>query len=110
MQLTLYWRAGFVGHVNHTVFTHVIDREGQMWADQDNRPQVGQFPTSLWLACEFIRDAYELALPSDIPPREYRIEVGMYLLETMERLPVLGKDAEPVGSSIVLPGFEVQAS
>ena len=109
VQLTLYWRAGFVGDVNYTVFTHVIDDEGQMWAGQDNWPQAGTFPTSLWLAGEFVTDRYELALPSDIPPGEYRIEVGMYLLETMERLPVLGKDAQSEGSSIVFPGFGIPA-
>jgi hypothetical protein len=109
VHLTLYWRAGFVGDVNYTVFTHVIDREGQMWVGQDNWPQAGNFPTSLWLAGEIVTDRYELALPSDIPPGEYRIEVGMYLLETMERLPVLGKDAQTEGSSIVFPGFGIQA-
>ena len=109
VHLTLYWRAGFVGDKDYTVFTHVIDENGQMWAGQDNWPQAGQFPTSLWLASEFITDAYDLALPADIPLGEYRIEVGMYLLETMERLPVSGKDAQPAGSSIVFPGFEIEA-
>jgi len=107
--LTLYWRAGHVGDKNYTVFTHVIDQNGQMWAGQDNWPQAGEFPTSLWLGGEFITDAYELALPADVPPGEYRFEVGMYLLETMERLPVLGNDAQPIGSSIVFSGFEIQA-
>jgi hypothetical protein len=109
VHLTLYWRAGFVDDENYTVFTQVIDHAGQMWAGQDNWPQAGEFPTSLWLAGEFVTDRYELALPSDIPPGEYRIEVGMYLLETMERLPVLGKDAQTEGSSIVFPGFGIQA-
>lgn len=106
--LTLYWRAGHMGDKNYTVFTHVLDENGQMWVGKDNWPQAGEFPTSLWLGGEFITDPYELALPVDMPPGEYRLEVGMYLLETMERLPVLGKDAQIEGNSIVFPGFEIQ--
>jgi hypothetical protein len=30
LHLTLYWRAGFVGDKDYTVFTHVIDQKGQM--------------------------------------------------------------------------------
>jgi hypothetical protein len=109
VRLTLYWQAGFVGDKNYTVFTHVIDQEGRMWAGQDNWPRQGQFPTSLWLAGEFITDVFDVELPGDIPPGSYRIEVGMYLLETMERLTVLGKDGQLVGGSVVLTGFEIEA-
>jgi 4-amino-4-deoxy-L-arabinose transferase-like glycosyltransferase len=109
MRLTLYWQIGFVGGKNYTVFVHVIDQDGHMWAGQDNWPQKGEFPTSLSMAGEYITDAYEIDLPSDIPPGEYRIEVGMYLLETMERLQILGDDGKPQGTSIVFPGFRVEA-
>jgi len=109
MHLTLYWQAGFVGDKDYTVFVHVIDQDGRMWAGQDNWPQNGEFPTSLWMAGEFITDTYEIDLPPDIPPGAYQIEVGMYLLETMERLQVLGDDGQPQGTSIVFPGFRVQA-
>jgi 4-amino-4-deoxy-L-arabinose transferase-like glycosyltransferase len=107
--LTLYWRAGFVGDKNYTVFVHVIDGDGRMWAGQDNWPQNNEFPTSLWMAGEFITDVYEIGLPSDIPPGEYQIEVGMYLLETMERLQIHGEGGEPQGTSIVFPGFRIEA-
>jgi hypothetical protein len=109
VHLTLYWRAGFVGDKDYTVFVHLIDQEGRMWAGQDNWPQNGQFPTSLWMAGEFITDPYEIDLPSDIPPGEYHVEAGMYWLETMERLQIVAQDGQPQGTSIVFPGFRVQA-
>lgn len=109
VHLTLYWRAGFVGDKDYTVFVHLIDQEGRMWAGQDNWPQNGQFPTTLWMAGEFITDPYEIDLPSDIPPGEYQVEVGMYRLETMERLQIVAQDGQPQGTSIIFPGFRVQA-
>jgi hypothetical protein len=109
VHLTLYWQAGFVGGVDYTVFVHVIDRDGKMWVGQDNWPQDGQSPTSRWMAGEFVSDAYNLALPADIPPGEYRFEVGMYKLDTLERLTILDEAGETQGNSVVFSGFQVQA-
>lgn len=108
LHLTLYWQALLPGSKDYTVFVHILDRDGHMWAGQDNWPQGGAFPTSLWMSGEFVTDRYEIALPADIPEGDYRVEVGMYLLETMERLQVTGVDGVPQGTSVVLPGFQVE--
>jgi hypothetical protein len=109
VHMVLYWRAGFVGDADYTVFVHVIDQDGKMWAGQDNWPQNGLSPTSVWMAGEFVSDPYDIVLPADIPPGEYRIEVGMYLLETLERLEILGDGGRAQGNSVVFPGFQIQA-
>jgi hypothetical protein len=42
-----------------------------------------------------VRDQYDLVIPSDAPSGEYRLNVGMYLAETGERLNV-SKDGVPL--------------
>lgn len=45
-----------------------------------------------------------LALPADAPPGEYQIEVGLYLLETMARLPATDAAGQPLPDDAALLG------
>jgi 4-amino-4-deoxy-L-arabinose transferase-like glycosyltransferase len=94
VRLTLYWQAQSPMDTAYTVFTHLLDADGQIQAQQDSQPQDGGFPTTDWLPGDIIRDEYTLALPSDAPPGEYTLEVGMYRLETGQRLPAYDADGQ----------------
>jgi len=109
LHLTLYWQALTPMQKDYTVFTHLIDEEGQIWAQKDNPPLGGARPTSLWYEGEIIKDEYELVVKEGTPPGEYRLEVGMYLLSTGERLPLLAAQGHPSGDSVLLEGIEIVA-
>ena len=103
LHLTLYWQALEDGDRDYTVFVHLLDQEEQMWDQADAQPLSGDYPTSFWGQGELIRDRHVLSLPPQAPPGTYKIEVGMYLLATGERLPV--RDAEGIriaGDRIVI--------
>ena len=87
LHLTLYWQALDVMGANYTVFVHLLAADGQIPAQQDSQPQGGAFPTMDWFPGDIIPDEYALAFPADVPADEVGLEVGMYLLETAERLP-----------------------
>lgn len=91
LSLQLYWQALSEMDRDYTVFVHLIGEEGQI-AQWDNQPRRGGYPTSLWDRGEVVKDEHELALPKELPAGEYQIAVGMYLLETMQRLPVSDGD------------------
>ncbi|MFQ5885912.1 MAG: hypothetical protein ACE5II_01615, partial [Anaerolineae bacterium] len=103
VQLTLYWRALTQMERDYTVFTHLIDEEGRIWGQEDNEPLRGSYPTSFWDIGEVVKDEYELVVNGGTPPGEYLIEVGIYLAETGERLPVYSIEGELVGDRILLP-------
>lgn len=88
LNLTLYWKAMTKMEYSYTVFTHIINTEGKIWGQKDNPPVGGAYPTTEWTAGEIVVDKYEIALDPETPPGKYLLEVGMYRLETMERLPV----------------------
>lgn len=100
--LTLYWQARREVHRDYTVFTHLIDSEDEIWAQMDNPPRGGNYPTSFWDPGEVISDRYEIPLPSDTPLGEYLIEVGLYLPSTGERLPVLDEAEQVLGNRVLL--------
>ena len=89
--LTLYWQAEQPDGVDYTVFVHLLGQEGQLVSGQDNQPVRGSYPTGIWEPGEVIPDEYGLDT-SDLPPGEYRIEIGLYVLATGERLPTYRPD------------------
>ena len=80
--LQLWWRATEKPGKDWTVFTHLLGpakADGStVWAGQDAQPGQGSVPTTTWAPGELILDEYQLQLPTDAPPGEYSIEVGLY--------------------------------
>jgi 4-amino-4-deoxy-L-arabinose transferase-like glycosyltransferase len=108
VHLTLFWQALKAMEEDYTVFIHLTDPEGQLWGQKDNPPVDGFYPTTTWEAGEIVRDQYDLGIAPDAPPGPYQIEVGMYLAETGERLPVLAEDGRVQGDKILLTRAEVE--
>jgi hypothetical protein len=84
------------------VFTHLLDANVVLRAQQDSIPQRGNLPTTRWFPGEYISDEYALALPNDLPPGEYRIAVGMYDETTGERAPLRDANHMPLQDNRVL--------
>ena len=108
IHLTLYWRALAKLDEDYTVFTHLLDNDGEIRGQMDSQPLCGFLPTSIWPVGMVMVDHYELAVAPDAPPGEYRIEVGMYLLETMERLPTFDKGGNRLPEDRILLDSKVQ--
>jgi hypothetical protein len=51
-------------------------------------------------------DTHLILLPKELPPGEYRLHVGLYLLQTGERLDVI--DAEPPASAVILSPIHIR--
>jgi hypothetical protein len=106
--LTLYWQATSPITERYTVFTHLLDNDGKVIAQIDSEPQGGSLPTDRWRVGEVIHDNYALSVSPEASRGPHLLEVGMYLLETMERLPV--RDPETgtfLGDRVLLETIEV---
>ncbi|HID63046.1 MAG TPA: hypothetical protein EYP49_09945 [Anaerolineae bacterium] len=93
IHLTLFWQCLAGMEQDYTVFTHLVDGESRIWGQKDNPPVDGLYSTTRWQTGEIVRDQYDLPISPDAPVGDYKIEAGMYLVETGERLPVNGGDA-----------------
>jgi len=87
--LGLYWRATGTPSEDYTVFTHLLGPEGALYGQHDGYPQDGTLPTTLWRKGDIVRDIHILTIEPSAPSGNYRIRVGLYLLSTMQRLPVM---------------------
>ncbi|MCS7287018.1 MAG: glycosyltransferase family 39 protein [Anaerolineae bacterium] len=112
--LELFWEAEAPIERSYTVFTHLLGpvlnpATGKpVWAQDDQEPLEGLYPTTHWVPNVPLKDRYELVLPPDAPPGDYILEVGMYLRETGERLPVSGERADPESRRIVIRTIRVE--
>jgi hypothetical protein len=86
LNLKVYWQVDARLTKDYTVFTQLLDSNGGLVVGWDSQPLGGYFPTSQWPAAEIITDIVQLPLPAALPPADYTLITGMYLLETSERL------------------------
>jgi len=89
MELTLYWQSLADTAKDYTVFVHLLDEQGQLLGQDDAQPLRGRYPTSVWKRGSVIQDRHYLVVPHDMLPGHHavRIALGLYSLETMQRLP-----------------------
>ncbi len=106
LQLGLRWKPSATASANDKVFTHVIDNEGNIWAQRDSDPVGGARPTTSWKPGEIIDDNYGLMILPGTPPGDYQIEMGMYGAADGRRLPVT---AGAQGDRLLLAGLRVGA-
>jgi len=102
LMLTLYWQALGEMERRYTVFVHLLDSDNRIVAQMDSEPRGGTHPTIEWQFGEIVRDNYGLLIAPNTPPGEYLLEVGMYYLPTLERLPVLDASGNVEDDRVVL--------
>ncbi|MFB0534710.1 MAG: hypothetical protein ACETWR_06990, partial [Anaerolineae bacterium] len=81
-------------------------KNNQIGGQKDGIPGNGMRPTTGWVEREIIIDEYDIPIQVDVPPGQYMLEIGMYQLETGQRLEVNG-GPEGEGDRILLGKVEV---
>ncbi len=109
--LTLKWQVLARPRTSFTVFIHLIDADGRPWMGHDYTPLGGAFPSYLWfpkwLEGQRVTDPYRLQLPAEIPPGRYWLEVGMYEMGSVRRIPQFNATGAMTGDRFILGPVEV---
>lgn len=108
VRVGLEWQALRRMSSSYTVFVHVVGPDGKLYGQKDYWPVEGTRLTTDWQAGEVIEDPYRVPLAADAPMGEYSVHVGLYLLETLERLPVLNAEGQPLDDKVILSGLVVR--
>ncbi len=85
-QFTLFWGVHQTPTQRYKVFLHVLDATDQIVGQRDSEPGGGARLTNLWKPDETIVDNYGVSIHPATPPGDYRVEMGVYSLETSQRL------------------------
>jgi len=106
--LTLYWRALAPVDRDYTAFVHLLDEALKRRAGADGQPLFGRAPTSVWEPGRIVADPHPLTLDACLPPGDYLFGVGLYLLETGERLGAIGPEGWLPENRVVIKGVQVR--
>ncbi len=113
LELTLYWQTDSPLGQSYHVFTHLLGAThnpatgGPVWAQDDQVPLEGAYPTDQWLPGIPLADTYRLEIDPQAPPGEYQLVTGLYRVEDGERLPVRGAGADPAARQIRLTTLRI---
>jgi hypothetical protein len=108
VRLTLEWEAMRAMDEAFKVFVHILGPNGLPIAQQDNEPLNGTYPTTRWQPGERVSDPYAIVLPADLSPGEYAVEVGLYRISDLTRLPVLDAGQNAVDDKLYISPLIVQ--
>jgi hypothetical protein len=90
VSLTLYWQTIALPTMDATLFLHLYDEDGLLVSQFDGPLLDGTRPTSSWRPGEMVSNTVSLPLPADnLAPGSYQLEMGLYTLESGERLVVV---------------------
>lgn len=101
IEITAYWKAQQPLSINYQVFVHLKDDEENLVAQSD-KLNPGDFPTKRWPVDKYVRDEHQILLPADLPPGEYQLSLGLWVVEDGWRLPLLDSAGEQIGDNYTL--------
>ena len=111
LHLRLTWQVLARPSTSYTIFIHLIDAQGQVHFGHDYTPLGGAFPSYLWfpkwLEGQSVVDPYTLVLPEDLPAGSYWLEVGMYEMGSIRRIPQFSADGTMTGDRLILGPVQV---
>ncbi|MDP2660304.1 MAG: glycosyltransferase family 39 protein [Dehalococcoidia bacterium] len=105
--LTIRWEPIAPTPQRYKVFVHLLGPNATLWGQHDAEPAGGAQPTTGWTPGQLVSDNHGLPVPPGAPPGTYQIEVGLYNMETGQRLPVFDNAGNLVGDRVVLQPVEV---
>ncbi len=94
VQLTYVWQALKRPSTVYAVFNHLVTADETMVAQVDGWPQGGRLLTSQWQPGEYIEDSYLIDIPADAPAGSYTLYVGLYAVDSGDRLPAAFQDGQ----------------
>jgi hypothetical protein len=110
VRISFYWQSNVERSVTDAIiFIHAQTKDGQLVAQADAQPWLGQYPTFIWSKGERVRTDYSLNIGST-PITDVEVWVGMYTFPSLARLTVIQNDTPVkdnrlhVGSLVALLG------
>jgi len=87
---------------DYTLFIHLADSEGRVWAQEDRLLEHDGLFTSAWETGQVATQQHQLMVPADAPAGEYVVQAGVYYWQTEERLPVWDENRQQLPEDTIL--------
>ena len=112
-QLTVVWQANQTTPADYKIFVHFTGPAkadgSSIYAQLDPQPCGSAYPTWQWQPGDVLLVTYSLALPADLPPGSYALNLGWYDEAAGLRLPVSDEAGQPLGDSLPLAHYQIDS-
>ena len=99
LTLELVWQALAETETSLRVFVHLLAADDNLVDQSDGLPADWTRPTSGWAPGEYIQDEHRLTIPDGLEAGNYRLAVGLYALESGDRL----ETTQEILTEVLLP-------
>ncbi|MDY7041558.1 MAG: glycosyltransferase family 39 protein [Chloroflexota bacterium] len=101
LHFTLYWKCLDSMNRDWSVFLHLLDENELVIAQRDRYPGQGSLATPLLTPGQTFADRYVLPIPATAySPSDATLEVGLFEVNTNERLPAISVGGELLGDHL----------
>ncbi len=108
LRLALHWQTDRRLRRGLTAFIHVLDHNGHRVAQADGPPSTDILITN-WPIGQPVRGRFAIPLPANLAPGSYRLFVGLYDPDTMQRLTIASPADTVVDNGVLLDRVLVTA-
>jgi hypothetical protein len=94
----------------YKVFLHLRGAGDVVLAQADRLPCNFTLNEADWRPGDIVLESYEIPVPVETPPGQYRLVLGLYQLDSGARLAVIGSELDHDADSVVLGTVEVMTN
>lgn len=104
----LYWQVERAPQADYALFLHLVGEAfnpatgGPIWGQQDAPPLQGMWLTRTWRTGEALVDRHAITLDPDAPEGSYSLVLGLYNIETLQRLAIRDRLGQDMGDHLRL--------
>jgi hypothetical protein len=102
LHVMLYWQVLGETEANYVLFAQLFGRQAATVGQRDTYTGLGHYPTSFWKPGQVIVDEVYIPVAADaVGPSRLRLDVGLYMRESGQRLTVVDTEGELVGAATI---------
>jgi len=102
LQYALYWQALRPLDRNYSLTLDLQDQEGNRYLRKDQALSTDYFLPPVWPLNVLIRGRVDLALPADLPPIAYRVNLQVWDPDSLRNVDCVDAHGEPQGQTLFL--------
>ena len=101
LDISFAWRTDIDSGEDYTQFLHFYHEDsGALWGF-DQQPLGARLPTRLWYSGLADSENWEIDLPDELAPGQYKVFAGLYRTSDLERLPASDADGRNMVDALV---------
>jgi len=108
ISVTLYWQALAPMKLDYSVFMHLTAAGGEIPVKNDSFPYTSPKRTRRWTTGQVMQEVRALAIPEYVRPGLYDIDMGIFSVDTGDRLPIIAPDGHYISEQMTLVQVRVK--